>query len=675
MFEKNDKREAVLAQVRTLSLQHLEGVRGKHGIKKTHDLEVKRAEVDDLAMAHTRVTHTHEGVPVWGSEAIVHLNADGSLFGITDGLVSNIVVDTRPKISSEGAIAEATREASKSYGCPIDPEKKPEADLWVIRRGEKDHLAYRVQMVCMDGHTRPAAPVYFIDAHTFEVVFVYDNLQNVSATGTGTSLYSGQVTFTTERLDPPDPPRYSLSNMEKRLGVWDWKNTFNSTTCMEDSDNVWGVASGDPAVDVQFGSEKTYEYYLNIHGRRGLDDSWGPTTSLINFCLVNPVLRSGVHWGTNQNNASWCPSCGSGPQFRYGDGDGEDFLPFVSLDIVGHEMTHGLTAYTADLTYSGEPGALNESMSDVFGAMIERYVKGENTNTWRIGEDAYTPRTPGDALRYMDNPHDATNNGWTADDYPDHYTERYTIPPGELPLPKNDYGGVHINSGIPSHAFYLLAKGGTHHVSGRSMVGIGAEKAEKIWYRALTRFMSESTDFLGARAATLSAAENLYTSASLEYAAVDKAWCLVGVGVGVGVGNCDTDNDGVWNADDLCPQTLNPAFVFTDDPLVAGAMGNPILGTIIKAVHVTELRTAVDTWRGLANLSPAVWTDPTLTPRVTVVQKVHMDELRTRLNEAFTALGCTSLPTYTDPTLTPRVTVIQKVHVDELRRAAKGLKQ
>jgi Zn-dependent metalloprotease len=192
----------------------------------------------------------------------------------------------------------------------------------------------------------------------------------------------------------------------------------------------------------------------------------------------------------------------------------------VSLGICGHEMQHGITERTANLTYSGESGALNESWSDVFGAMTERYARGENSNTWLIGEQSYTPGTSGDALRYMSNPHQARNGGYTADDDPDHYSERYTG--------TGDNGGVHINSGIANKAFYLLAVGGTHHRGG-SMTGIGSAAAARIWYRALTSYMTSSTNFKGARTATLNAAAALYGSGGTNYNAVANAWALCGV--------------------------------------------------------------------------------------------------------------------------------------------------
>ena len=219
------------------------------------------------------------------------------------------------------------------------------------------------------------------------------------------------------------------------------------------------------------------------------------------------LISSKVHYGTNYNNAFW-----NGSYMTYGDGNGSTFSPLVTIDIAGHEMMHGITQFTANLTYSGESGALNESWSDVFGAMVERYKYGESADTWKVGEQCYTPGNgTGDALRYMNNPHQASNSGYTADDDPDHYSERYTG--------TGDNGGVHINSGIANMAFYLVAKGGSHHMGG-SMTGIGADDAAKIWYKAITTYMTSGTNFDGARTATLNAAAALFGSGSAQYAAV-----------------------------------------------------------------------------------------------------------------------------------------------------------
>jgi thermolysin len=321
-----------------------------------------------------------------------------------------------------------------------------------------------------------------------------------------------------------------MEDHSRRLGTFDNRNSaritqagivnFGSFYYFTDADNVWNTSTQRAGVDAHFGSAKVYDYFLNVHGRNGIDGSGGPRT-LNSINGTTTLITSIVHFGKSYNNAFWSSSRN---QMFYGDGNGTTFSPLVTIDICGHEMQHGITSRTANLVYQGESGALNESWSDVFGAMVELYARGgqETTATWRIGEDAYTPATAGDALRYMDTPHSAGNYGYTANDDPDHYTERYTG--------TGDNGGVHINSGIANHVFYLVAKGGNHaHIAGPFVAGIGTDKAAKIWYKAITTYMTSSTNFAGARAATLNAATSLYGAGSAEYLAVANAWAACGV--------------------------------------------------------------------------------------------------------------------------------------------------
>jgi Zn-dependent metalloprotease len=493
-----------LARAEALSREHLSRRLGEYGIKDTSELKTKRVFEDDLLMTHTHVQQLHEGVPVFGAEAIVHLNADGSVFETTDKLAKFVRVSTQPSLSQEEAIKTAINE----YGCDSCLTAEPAADLWVLRAKGRDELVYRVQLRREDGSLETALPVYFVDAHTGEIAWSYNNLQTAS----GVSLYSGTVSINT--YFSSSAATYYMEDLSRRVGTFDNRNTTTSTYRFADSNDIWDSTSQRAGVDAHYGAEKFYDYFLNVHGRRGIDGSGGPGYYTA-ADGVTPLISSKVHYGVNYNNAFW-----NGSFMTYGDGDGFQFSPLVTLDICGHEMQHGITERTAGLTYSGESGALNESWSDVFGALLERYVKGQSTNTWRIGEQSYTPGTAGDALRYMDNPHAASNSGFTADDDPDHYSERYT---GTA-----DDGGVHINSGIANKAFYLLAVGGTHHRGG-SMTGIGADAAAKIWYRAITSYMTSSTNFRGARTATLNAAAALYGSGSANYNAVAQAWSLCGV--------------------------------------------------------------------------------------------------------------------------------------------------
>jgi Zn-dependent metalloprotease len=505
-----------------MGLEHVRTAATLRGI--IDELVVSNVRVDELSMAHTRVQQRVRGVPVFGGEAIAHFRSDGELFTITDDLVPNIVIDTTPAIAQDAAIDIALND----YGCRDCLTAPPSADLWIMRHEGVDHLVYRVQLRRIDGTDATALPVFFVDAHGGYVVLSYNNLQ----TATGSSLYSGTVTIGT--YHNPTFGDYVMENHSRRVGTYDMRNTSSTTYFLFlDADDVWNSPSQRAGVDAHYAMERYFNYLSSVHGRNGIDGSGGPFT-VLGDNGVTTLVASFVHFGVNLNRAFWDPGF---RQMNYGDGDGVSFSPLVTVDIGGHEMTHGVTQFTANLTYQGESGALNESWSDVFGAMLERNVRGvEDANTWLIAEQAYTPGVSGDALRYMDDPHRATGHNLTPNDDPDHYSERY--------IGLDDDGGVHVNSGIANKAFYLLAKGGSHHLGG-SMTGIGADQASRIWFVALASYMTPSTNFAGARTATLNAAGALYGAGSTQQIAVASAWCLVGVGTcGVPTADSVTPNSG-----------------------------------------------------------------------------------------------------------------------------------
>jgi Zn-dependent metalloprotease len=509
VFQKGAKEELKLAE--SLSFSYLKQHIADYGIDDIKDLKVLHVFIDETSMAHTRLQQTFQGVPVFNGQIIVHLNSDGSIFTVTDSLVNGLQLNTRPDLSASKAVNKAIAE----YGCEGCLTSAPNVDMLVMRRKNRDRLVYRVQLHREDGSPDTAMPVYFIDAHTGKTVFSYDNLQTQSTVGTGVSLYSGTVSINTFR---DSSGTYYMEDLTRKIGTFDNANSTGTSIGsglfrFTDADNLWYSATQQAGVDAHYGTAKVYDYYLNIHGRNGIDGVGGPA-SFVSADGVTGLISSRVHYSINYKNAFW-----NGSYMTYGDGDGITFLPFTTLDIAGHEVTHGVTERTAALDYFDESGALNESMSDVFGAMVERYVRGESANTWLNGEDAYTPGIPGDAFRYMDDPHRASEKGYTANDDPDHYSERF--------LGTADNGGVHINSGIANKAFYLLAKGGTHHLGG-SMTGIGADAAAKIWYKALTTYMTSSTGFGDAVFATLNAAAQLYGTGA-NYNAVAQAWSLCGV--------------------------------------------------------------------------------------------------------------------------------------------------
>ncbi len=510
MFSTGSQDELEVAK--RISLDILRDRAAQRAIGNVDDYQVRKVEIDELRMAHTRVRQTVDGIPVWEGEAIVHLDAEGRLTTITDDLKETVAVNTKANISEKQAL----RYAMNAYSGKARMTDSPQIEMYIYRGADRDHLVYRVETPRLDGSADTSAPVVFVDAHTGEVVDGYDNLQ----TGTGSSLYSGTVNISTSLSGA----NYYMEDTTRRQGTFNMPTTGNTSpgtggtqSRYTDADDNWTATNARAGVDAHYGAAKTFDYYQTVHGRNGIDGNYGPgtTTAIANGVSI---VASRVHFGSGYNNAFWYQN-----MMSYGDGDGTTFSPLTSTDVCGHEMTHGVTERTANLTYSKESGALNESWSDIMGAMVELYADGGvvTTNTWLIGEDIYTPGTAGDALRRMDNPNAVGD--------PDHYSLRLyqgTCTPSNA----NDQCGVHTNSSISNHAYYLMAAGGTNRVSGVAVTGIGGTDAAKIFYRALTVYMTASTNFAGARTATLNAATDLFGVSSAQYNTVATGWCAVGVG-------------------------------------------------------------------------------------------------------------------------------------------------
>ena len=243
----------------------------------------------------------------------------------------------------------------------------------------------------------------------------------------------------------------------------------------------------------------TFELYLNAYQRHSIDGDGLP-------------LDATVHFDENYNNAFW-----NGEQMVFGDGDGEIFLDFtIPIDVIGHELTHGVTQYTANLTYYGQPGALNESMSDVFGSLIKQYTLGQTAAEadWLIGAGLLAPSVTGKALRSMKEPGSAYDDDVLGKD-PQPATMDDYVRTGR------DNGGVHINSGIPNRAFYLVAT---------ALDGHAWERAGQIWYDVLTGGeLGERAFFTDFAKLTVKAASERYGVGGEEHKAVESAWEQVGV--------------------------------------------------------------------------------------------------------------------------------------------------
>ncbi|MFJ3384110.1 MULTISPECIES: M4 family metallopeptidase [unclassified Curtobacterium] len=258
--------------------------------------------------------------------------------------------------------------------------------------------------------------------------------------------------------------------------------------------------SGDPAVDEAYaGLGATHAFWLDVFGRVSIDGAGLP-------------LDASVHYGQDYDNAYW-----DGTRMVFGDGDGEVFTRFtIALDVIGHELTHGVTQYTADLTYQGQSGALNESVSDVFGSLVAQYTAGQTAEqaSWLIGEGLFTAAVHGVALRSMKAPGTAYDDPVLGKDPQPATMAGYVET-------TDDSGGVHTNSGIPNHAFYLAATA----IGGNAWDGAGA-----VWWDALTSpQVTASIDFAGFARVTVAAADARFGAGSSQSDAVTTAWRSVGV--------------------------------------------------------------------------------------------------------------------------------------------------
>lgn len=259
-------------------------------------------------------------------------------------------------------------------------------------------------------------------------------------------------------------------------------------------------ATGDAATDEAYdGLGATWELFWSAFGRNALDGAGGP-------------LLATVHYGESYDNAFW-----DGTQMVFGDGDGEVFKRFtLSLDVIGHELAHGVTERTAQLVYQGQAGALNESVSDVFGSLVRQQSLGQSAEQadWLIGSDLFTDQVQGVALRSMKAPGTAYDDDVLGQD-PQPATMADYVETSE------DNGGVHINSGIPNHAFYLAAT---------AIGGNAWEAPGQVWYDVLTGGrLPVDADFAGFAALTVEAATARFGAGSAEAGAVAAAWEQVGV--------------------------------------------------------------------------------------------------------------------------------------------------
>ncbi len=473
------------------------------GLGAGEQLLARSVSDDGAGVQHVRFDSFAGGVRVFGGEVIVHVGPNGKTLGVTNQH-RHAFGSSRPTVSESDAVGLAWSEMKPSAA----PATEPTAELVFFPVGTGNSLAWLVDMFVENGVDDPMARIFVIDAHSGEIITSWDNLQTYTP-GTGTAKVGAAKPLylaTSPATIPLNTEQYTDGKYGMVDRVWykcyttDMLNKKTGTgTLFSDADNVWGsylnTDRATAGTDAHLGMTYTLAYYKNVHGRNSLyNDSVG--------------VYSKVHYGRSYNHAYWSAACKC---MTYGDGDGTTFTPLVSIDVAAHEMSHGVCSATANLVYSGESGGLNESNSDIFGAAVEFYANSaKDPGDWWIGETIYTPSTSGDALRYMYTP---KRDGRSIDHY-SLYTSTLD---------------VHYSSGLANNFFYLLANGGTNQTSGIAVSGIGIAKAERIWYVALTGYMTSTTTFAQARTACINAATQLYGSTSTEVQRVKDAWTAVGV--------------------------------------------------------------------------------------------------------------------------------------------------
>ncbi|MEV8019428.1 M4 family metallopeptidase [Streptomyces sp. NPDC086554] len=473
----------------------------KIGLGSKEKLVVRDVVKDRDGTTHTRYERTYDGLPVLGGDLVVHAAKSGKVKSVTKAAKATIkVASTSAKIATKSAAKSAESTAAKTGDTKKADAQAPRKVVWAA--SGKPVLAHETVVTGVQKDGTPSKLHVITDAATGKKLFQYQAIEN----GAGHSQYSGDVEVGSKKGDNgfvlTDDTRgghstYDLDHSESGEGK-----------LVTDDDDTWGTGKPEDAqtaaVDAAYGAQLTWDYYKTVHGRDGIKgDGKGAT--------------SRVHYGKAYVNAFWDDSCFC---MTYGDGEG-DKKPLTSMDVAAHEMTHGVTAATANMEYSGESGGLNEATSDIFAAAVEFGAKNEkDVGDYYVGEKIDI-NGDGSPLRYMDKP---SKDGNSLDNW------------------SEDAGNVdvHYSSGIANHFFYLLSEGsGAKEINGvkydsptadgSKVEGIGREKAEKIWFKALTTYFTTTTDYKAAREGTLKAATDLYGADSAEAKGVAAAWTGVNV--------------------------------------------------------------------------------------------------------------------------------------------------
>ncbi|HJZ39351.1 MAG TPA: M4 family metallopeptidase [Bacteroidales bacterium] len=504
--------------------------------------EIISAHTDRLGVTHIRTIQRYKGIRIYGSESILHADSEterytGSFHTVGEDISLTTVYD------AAGALKQVTEDLKRItvYRDLSSGEKEllnyglPRCEQVIYRNPDKKHvLAWEIEI-------RPNIIEqwkYYIHARTGKIILKY-NMTATDGPATASAVDLNGITRTVDTyleeglyyLVNASEDMFNPEAQDGMIITLDANNTSTVDLNYSDVTSVNNTWNNPSAVSAHFNATTTYRYLKDTHGRNSLNDLGGNIISFVNVTEDD---------GSSMENAFW-----NGQAAFYGNG-GPHFEPLAgALDVAAHELGHGVVSNTANLEYYGQSGALNESFADIFGAMVDR-------EDWLMGEDiTKTSYIPTGALRDMADPH---NSGTSSDYYwqPKHISEIY--------LGDRDNGGVHINSGIGNYAYYLYA------------TAITKDKAEQVYYRALSEYLTKTSLFIDLRIAVIQSAADLYGSGSQEVAKAEEVFDAVGIREEDPVNDIPeyTPNPGEeyllsYDTDDADPATLYRSSVEGDD--------------------------------------------------------------------------------------------------------------
>lgn len=600
-----------------------------------------RITSDVTGMTHERLQQYYKGIKVEFGTLILHsmngevVSVNGELY---DASQSNLSALITPETGLTYAINNV---GAKKYVWQDETQSRmidyamPKGDLVLLPNIStgKVSLAYRYDIYASEPISRDDV---YVDANTGEVLFknaiikhatglisdrqvkAYSNKveeailgsSSVLATGTAATRYSGSRSIDTNFNSGLS--KYELNDTTRGNGVI----TFNSnntntypTTSFYDTDNTWndgnyvnGHSSNDnAALDAHWGAMKTFDFWKNIFNRNSFDDNNALIKSYVHY---NPTSGSATGW----DNAQW-----TGSEMRYGDGSSFDVL--TSVDVIGHEIGHAICTYTAGLVYANQSGAMNEGYSDIWGACVEQYARFGNLNAsnsatapvWQIGEDLAT-----NPLRSMSNPISRGNpDTFLGTNYSDTQDDSGISPPCSTPSQTNDQCGVHNNSGVFNHWFYILTAGktGTNNASAANggpdnytVAAIGMTKSSQIAYYTERDYLTPNAKFSDARTASIAVASSLYCATSPEVQSVTNAWFAVNVGNAYSALANDVSLKTLTTGSSIaCGATYTPSIVFEN-------AGTNNISSVTISYSIDGGAAVNNTWTGtLANCNTIVY--------------------------------------------------------------------